>query len=160
MIGLTLKADLEGITDLKFTDDVEDPYLYTFGIKCVQCHEVHPKDITINLYETHEMPGSRGEANFVFKCGVCGKRSSINMSRTKNSYDAANSGKAVRMLDIDSRGIDFVSFVPDGKFQCVGDESNSKFKDVDLVDNEWYDYDDKAGGEVSITNIEWAFTKK
>lgn len=160
MIGLTLKADLEGVTDLKFSDPVEDPYLYTFTISCTQCREVHPNEITINLYEQHEIPGSRGEANFVFKCAACGKRSSVNMTRSKNPYTIADSGKAVRLLEIDSRGIDFVSFKADGKFECTGEESNTKFQDVDLEDNEWYDYDDKAGSEVSITNIEWAFTKK
>lgn len=64
------------------------------------------------------------------------------------------------MLEIDTRGIDFEAFKADGKFQCIGEESNTKFDDVDLEDNEWYDYDEKAGAEVSITNIEWTFTKK
>lgn len=160
MVGLTLKADLQGVTDLVFTDTLEDPYLYTFTISCTQCREVHPNDITINLYEQHEIPGSRGEANFVFKCGSCGKRSSVNITRTKNLYTAEESGKTVKLLDIDSRGIDFVSFKADGKFQCKGEESNTKFEEVDLEEGEWFDYDEKAGDEVSITNIEWGFSKK
>lgn len=160
MIGLTLKADLQGITDLKFTDPVDDPFLYTFTIRCMQCREIHPNDITINLYEQHEISGSRGEANFVFKCNTCGKRSSVNMTRSKNPYTAENSGKPLRMLEIDSRGLDFVSFKADGKFQCIGEESNTKFEEVDLEDGEWYDYDEKSSEEVSITNIDWTFVKK
>ncbi|CDO54053.1 hypothetical protein DV113_004039 [Geotrichum candidum] len=161
MVGLALKTELSGVTDLTFNDTLEDPYLYTFKIACTVCREVHPKEITINLYETNEIPGSKGEANFVFKCGSCGKRSSVNASKPKTSvYTLEDSGKSVRLLDIDSRGIDFVSFIPDGKFKCQGAESNTKFDEVDLEDNEWYDYDEKAGDEVSITNVQWEITKK
>lgn len=161
MVGLSLKAELKGVTDLTFDDTIEDPYLYTFKIACGVCREVHPKDITINLFETTEIPGSKGEANFVFKCSSCGKRSSVNITKSKtNIYTLENSGNLVRLLDIDSRGIDFISFIPDGKFKCQGAESNTKFADVDLEDNEWYDYDDKAGDEVSITDIHWEITKK
>lgn len=63
------------------------------------------------------------------------------------------------MLKMDTRGVDVVEFVPDGKFVCKGAESSTKFQEVDLSENEWYDYDDNAGDEVSITDIEWSIKK-
>lgn len=162
MVGLTLNANLQGVTGLKFSDGVRDPYLYTFRIKCKQCLQVHPKEITINLYQTCDMPDGESQAHFVFKCKLCGTRSSITMAKTNNSYNASNSGRAVRMLDIDARGIEFVYFVPDGVFKCVGERSGTKYDNIDLRNDEWHGYDRVAGRQVkvSITNVEWAFTRK
>jgi hypothetical protein len=41
--------------------------LYSF---CNDC----PAD---NVQEKHDIPGSRGEANFVWKCKLCGVRTSL-----------------------------------------------------------------------------------
>ena len=37
---------------------------------------------------------------------------------------------------------------------CRGSESGTGFKDISLAEGEWYDYDEKAGSSVSITEIE------
>lgn len=42
-----------------------------------------------------------------------------------------------------------------GDWKAVGSESGTKFSPIDLTEGEWYDYDEKAGDEVSITNIKW-----
>lgn len=34
-------------------------------------------------------------------------------------------------------------------------ESNSKFTGIDLTEGEWFDYDEKAGDEVSIKEMTW-----
>jgi hypothetical protein len=34
-------------------------------------------------------------------------------------------------------------------------DSGTKFTGIDLTDGEWYDYDEKAGEEVSIKDISW-----
>ena len=34
-------------------------------------------------------------------------------------------------------------------------ESGTKFDSIDLSDGEWFDYDEKAGEEVSIKEIKW-----
>lgn len=36
-----------------------------------------------------------------------------------------------------------------------GLESNTKFDGVELTEGEWFDYDEKAGEEVSIKDISW-----
>lgn len=33
--------------------------------------------------------------------------------------------------------------------------SKTKFTGIDLTEGEWYDYDEKAGEEVSIKEIKW-----
>lgn len=36
-----------------------------------------------------------------------------------------------------------------------GLDSSTKFSDVDLREGEWFDYDEKAGEEVSIKDVKW-----
>ncbi len=40
-----------------------------------------------------------------------------------------------------------------------GFESTAKFSSVDLQEGEWFDYDEKAGEEVSIKDIKWEITR-
>jgi hypothetical protein len=42
-----------------------------------------------------------------------------------------------------------------GEFLATGAETGTKFTGVELYEGEWFDYDEKAGEEVSITNIHW-----
>ena len=36
-----------------------------------------------------------------------------------------------------------------------GIDSNTKFTEIDLTEGEWFDYDEKAGEEVSIKELRW-----
>ncbi len=36
-----------------------------------------------------------------------------------------------------------------------GLESPTKFSGIDLLEGEWFDYDEKAGEEVSIKDVKW-----
>ena len=44
---------------------------------------------------------------------------------------------------------------PQGDWKAVGAESGTKFEGIDLTEGEWFDYDEKAGEEVSITGVKW-----
>jgi hypothetical protein len=46
-----------------------------------------------------------------------------------------------------------------GEFEAVGTESGTKFTAVDLSEGEWFDYDEKAGEEVSIKEVKWEIRK-
>ena len=73
---------------------------------------------------------------------------------------------------MDCRGLEFIEFKADvcslsiiaisyyaddfqGEWKAVGSESGTKFSGIDLTEGDWYDYDEKVGEEVSITNIKW-----
>lgn len=36
-----------------------------------------------------------------------------------------------------------------------GIDSNTTFTEIDLTEGEWFDYDEKAGEEVSIKELKW-----
>lgn len=40
-----------------------------------------------------------------------------------------------------------------------GIDSGTKFTAIDLSEGEWYDYDEKAGEEVSITDLKWTIKR-
>jgi hypothetical protein len=42
-----------------------------------------------------------------------------------------------------------------GEFLATGAETGTKFSGIDLCEDEWFDYDEKAGEEVSITGVKW-----
>ena len=42
-----------------------------------------------------------------------------------------------------------------GDWLATGIESGSKFVAIDLTEGEWFDYDEKAGEEVSIKDLKW-----
>lgn len=157
---LMLKATLEGLDSLKPTDTAQTPFEYTFEIECTSCREKHDKEITINRFEQHEISGSRGEANFVFRCKYCKRESTISIERTKQDYTLEADGAPVALLQMEARGVDFVSFIPQGNFEAIGShKSKTPFNEIDLSEGEFYDYDDNAGNEVSITEIEWTIVR-
>ncbi|KAI9882399.1 MAG: Nucleoporin-62 C-terminal-like protein [Watsoniomyces obsoletus] len=42
-----------------------------------------------------------------------------------------------------------------GEWLATGLESGSTFAGIDLQEGEWFDYDEKAGEEVSIKDVKW-----
>jgi len=42
-----------------------------------------------------------------------------------------------------------------GEWQANGFESTTVFPNIDLQEGEWFDYDEKAGEEVSIKDVKW-----
>jgi hypothetical protein len=42
-----------------------------------------------------------------------------------------------------------------GEWQAKGLESTTTFNGIDLAEGEWFDYDEKAGDEVSIRDLKW-----
>lgn len=63
--------------------------------------------------------------------------------------------KRQTILEFECRGCEFVDFSPDGDWLVDGVESNTKFSSIDLTEGEWFEYDEKAGGEVTIKDLKW-----
>lgn len=80
-----------------------------------------------------------------------------------------------KVIEFDCRGLEFTEFKPEviahlicfsrdltniqiksqGEWLATGIESGSKFVAIDLTEGEWFDYDEKAGEEVSIKDLKW-----
>ena len=46
-----------------------------------------------------------------------------------------------------------------GEWKANALEGPTKFSSIDLQEGDWYDYDEKAGEEVSIKDMRWEIKK-
>ncbi|THW75550.1 DUF866-domain-containing protein [Aureobasidium pullulans] len=173
MLALTLTAELNGVTDLAPIDTEDSPFYYTFKVQCTSCREVHPNWVSVSRFEQNEVSGSRGEANFVWKCKNCKvglltwlfrrprvltqpqREHSATIKEAPKAYAQNDTPKSQKIIEIDCRGLEFVEFKPDGEWKATGIDSNTKFDAIDLTEGDWYDYDEKASEEVSIQGQKW-----
>ncbi|KAK1999763.1 DUF866-domain-containing protein [Colletotrichum falcatum] len=155
MFALALTAELTGVTNLRPDDSEGNPFWYTFKVQCTSCREVHDKPVGVSRFDDNEMSGSRGEANFVWRCKNCKRESSASIKAAPAPYSQGEPAKQQKLLEFDCRGLEFTEFVPEGEWLAEGIDSGSKFSAIDLTDGEWYDYDEKAGEEVSIKDLKW-----
>lgn len=145
---LYLSAEVANVGALDFPNSVERPYEFSFSVRCTQCHEEGGNSVQINMFEAHEIPGSRGTANYVARCKFCQCRGTISLAVPKG-YSGYTSG-VTRMLEVECRGVEIVRFLCEQPLCAPG------FPQVDLADGgEWYDYDETLGEEVSVTDAIW-----
>ncbi|RDL37328.1 putative DUF866-containing protein [Venustampulla echinocandica] len=176
MLTLTLTADLTGVTELRPDDTPEGPFWYTFKVQCTSCREIHPNYVGVSRFEANDMSGSRGEANFVWKCKSCKvpifshtqdvastnsskRESSATIKAAPIAYQQTSPPTRQKIIEFDCRGLEFTEFKPEGDWLATGIESGSKFTAIDLTEGEWFDYDEKAGDEVSIKDLKWEIRK-
>lgn len=101
------------VTDLKPTDTADSPYIYTFKVQCTSCRETHPNLVGVSRHEMNELSGSRGEANFVWRCKNCKRESSATIKAAPAGYEAASPARAKNIIEIDTRGLEFTEFKAD-----------------------------------------------
>ncbi|KAI0033409.1 DUF866-domain-containing protein [Vararia minispora EC-137] len=151
---LSIKAELENVTDLL---PASEDYEYFFKVKCTSCNEVHPKIVSMNRVEEHEVNAGKGStAHFVWRCGLC-KRESTAKFEPKNppqAYTVDANGQYAPFITVDCRGLEFIGFEPRGTWKAAGVESGTRFDDITLEEGEWVDYDEKAAQPVGISAIE------
>lgn len=182
MIYLCVTADLtSNINKLAILDSPEAPAEYCFKLVCTSCREAHGSPIFINAYETKEMAGSKGVSSFVAKCKFCGNEISIGLMRFESSLvnpetitdqdffkgllakrkklGINNLGNEYYIpLQLDCRGCDIIHWEPSNlTFEVT--LNTGTILGAQLEDNEWYDYDENSGEEVSVTNISHVFKK-
>ncbi|XP_060586424.1 CXXC motif containing zinc binding protein-like [Ruditapes philippinarum] len=154
-IGLQIKALLENITNLKA--EGED-FRWFIRLKCLNCGEETAKFEYLTLEENAPLKGGRGHASMVIKCKLCSRENSIDIMRdTITAYNAEDSNKFKTIVVFDCRGVEPIDFSPRVGFTAEGEETGTKFPEVDLKEGEWVDYDEKKKESVSVTEIKHQF---
>ncbi|KAJ1732130.1 hypothetical protein LPJ61_002194 [Coemansia biformis] len=157
IIDLQIKAELLNVTAL-VPDEEETAYNWHFKMRCGSCNETTANFVTINSVEGNQISGSRGDANLVMRCKFCKREASASIVGKPVEYTDADSGKFVRILSLECRGLEPVEFEPRDGWTARGADSKTRFA-IDLTEGEWYDYDEEAGLEVSVTEIEHRFER-
>ncbi|KAH9487027.1 UPF0587 protein [Psilocybe cubensis] len=149
-LQLSIKAELENVTSL---EPAANDFEFFFQVKCNSCNETHPKFVSLNRLEEREVSGGKGStAHFVWKCGLCKRESSAKFEPTPFTPYTAENAQFQPLLVLECRGLEFVGFDPRGTWKCVG-TTGTKFPEVDLVEGEWNDYDEKAALPVGISEF-------
>ncbi|KAI8419276.1 hypothetical protein FOFC_01853 [Fusarium oxysporum] len=148
MFALYLTADLQGVTNLRPDDTQDNPFWYMFKVQCTSCRETHANHVGVNRFETNEMSGSRGEANFVWKCKNCKRESSASVKAGPFPYEQTEPAKPQKILEFDCRGLEFTEFKAEGEWLAEGVETGTKFTGIDLEEGEWFEYDEKSNEEI------------
>lgn len=82
------------------------------------------------------------------------RESTASIKAGAKPYEQVEPAKPQNILEFDCRGLEFVEFKPEGDWLAEGTDSNTKFTGIDLTDD-WFDYDEKAGEEVSVQSLKW-----
>ena len=87
----------------------------------------------------NDLSGSRGEANFVWRCKNCKRESSATIKAAPASYEGTSPAKAENIIEIDTRGLEFTDFKAD----------------VSSVTHEYFDANDygRESGKLSEQNL-------
>ncbi|WVQ75474.1 hypothetical protein IAR50_005099 [Cryptococcus sp. DSM 104548] len=153
--------ELEGVTNVRPADD---DYEYFFTVMCSSCREVHPKTVGFNQKDEHEISGSKGSANFVWRCTNCKKEHSASFlpsapkSKSTTPLPYSSSSQFSPFVTIDCRGLEFTEFHFLGKWVCDGEDSGKTFEiDWDELRKEgeerWDDYDEEKGEAVGVSEL-------
>ncbi|KAJ1890100.1 hypothetical protein LPJ66_007672 [Kickxella alabastrina] len=154
-LALCIKADLNNVTDLRPADS---EYSWNFKIECTSCNEVSENTVTITSGDSNQISGSRGGANLVMRCKFCKREGSASIVDGPFPYTEEDNGSMKRVLIIECRNLEPVEFEPRDGWVAKGLESTTVF-DIDLTEKEWYDYDENAATDVSITEMSFDFVR-
>jgi hypothetical protein len=150
-LSLQLKCTLENLKDLYLPLDAE----WNFKTKCSNCQEESEKVQSFIPAQVQDMPGSRGEANYVAKCKLCERTGSILYCvNTHKKYNSNEEWQDVATFEC--RGLDIFEFFPGDHFVAVGEESEMVFgvdhgeEPIELMDGDWAGFDEDGDCAVGI----------
>uniref|UniRef100_A0A669PAI3 CXXC motif containing zinc binding protein n=1 Tax=Phasianus colchicus TaxID=9054 RepID=A0A669PAI3_PHACC len=131
-----------------------------FQLKCGNCGEVSEKWQYLRLMDSAPLKGGRGSATMVQKCKLCSRENSIDiLSQTIKPYNAEDSEKFKTIVEFECRGLEPVDFQPQAGFAAEGAESGTPFNDINLLEKDWNDYDEKTKESVGIYEVTHKFVK-
>ncbi|KAI3624004.1 hypothetical protein GLX27_002761 [Malassezia furfur] len=177
-LALQAKAELQNVTDLVPSNGVDAALL--LGLECNSCHEKHPNAVALDPSNVDELQRSRGEANLIVNCPSCRRENSATYVVRKpgskgdlklgeiapwTALTADGAGNWQTLCTVDFRGMtplapEIDTLLPDGAtWSCTGTESSTPFTDVQFEDGEWHDYDEKAGVEVGVVDVQFRWQK-
>ncbi|XP_015278780.1 PREDICTED: UPF0587 protein C1orf123 homolog isoform X1 [Gekko japonicus] len=150
-IGLQFKATLENITNVR---PVGEDFRWYLKLKCGNCGEVSEKWQYLRLMDSHPLKGGRGSATMVQKCKLCSRENSIDiLSHTIKPYNAEDNETFKTIVEFECRGLEPVDFQPQAGFVAEGAESGTPFTDINLLEKDWNDYDEKIKESVGIYEV-------
>uniref|UniRef100_UPI00358EFEF2 CXXC motif containing zinc binding protein isoform X7 n=1 Tax=Myxine glutinosa TaxID=7769 RepID=UPI00358EFEF2 len=130
-IALQFQAMLENLT--KLVPQGED-FRWYLKLKCSHCGEDSGKWHYLTVEESTPLKGGRGSASLVQRCHLCQRESSIDIIR-----------ESIKPYC--------------GGFVAEGAKSGTPFLDVNLLEGDWTEYDERASQSVGVYDVKHRFIK-
>ncbi|KFO58615.1 UPF0587 protein C1orf123, partial [Corvus brachyrhynchos] len=141
-----LRATLENITRLRAEGQ---DFRWYLKLKCGNCGEVSEKWQYLRLMDSAPLKGGRGSATMVQKCKLCSRENSIDiLSQTIKPYNVMQHNFK-----------NFLQMCLQAGFAAEGAESGTPFNDINLLEKDWNDYDEKTKESVGIYEVTHKFVK-
>ena len=159
LLVLYVKAELENIGSITFPGNIQ----YCFDVKDAQSDE-EKKGVYLCADEIAEIDGSKGDANFVMRFPDCKKQCTVTFTDvkgvTRDTITAEDSGNFVPIRAFDCRGLEIVNWVPTEGL-IVKSTEGTTLENVNLGDDPdgWFEYCEKQGESVGITELTFEFRK-
>ena len=164
LLVLGFKCRLENVSCVEFPISVP----FTFTVKDPVGCEVR-ENVVVDPCDVSPVEGGRGEAHFVVKFEGQMKQSSIvivdDAKKCTGKFDEKDEekGEFVPIRAFECRNVDVLDW---DRFSGGGDECGVKviskggttFEQVKL-DDDWFEYCEKCGESVSVTEIEFEFAR-
>jgi hypothetical protein len=153
LLVLYIKATLENVREIQF------PLSLPFHVNIKDTVGFEEREnVTVDPQNVNELENSRGEAHFTVKFEGQMKQSSIvvldevkNVFKKEASIPESEDGRFVPI-----RGFDKFSESSGSGGVTVTSKAGTVFEDVHL-DEDWYEYCEKGGESVSVTDVEYEF---
>ncbi|XP_056671935.1 CXXC motif containing zinc binding protein-like [Monodelphis domestica] len=101
-----------------------------------------------------------GKTTMVQKCKLCSQNNSIDiLSNSVKPYEAEDREKFKTIMDFECWGLEPVDFQPQPGFAAEDTETGTTFSDINLLEKDWMDYDEKAQESERIYEVTHQFVK-
>jgi hypothetical protein len=150
-------SEMEGANRV-FPLPSSEEFSLRFKLQCKSCNEIQSKTSVLEDGFNHEaktdIPGGKGTASLVQKCGFCSSPFSLDVTSTESqigSYSSETKAPAF-LATLECRGCEPVEFEA-GPGWAVEGSGGTIFNDVDLTSGDFCEFDEKSDASVTVSSI-------
>jgi len=138
---------------------VDEDFEYQVKIECSKCHERADSWHAVGSNELLAIPGSRGEANYIYRCKLCKSVNTLNIVKdSRQPYLSEHVPKMMPIVTFEVRGLLVVDFAFGEGWKVASSESSHVFEEASL-DDDFCDYDENANCPVGVTELQFSIVK-
>lgn len=160
-LDLQVSCNMENLREVSLPAD-EDWY---FTTKCTHCNEISDQKIYFKLTEMQDIPGSKGQANFIAKCKFCERVSNVEYIQNSISAYTDQNQKFKTIASFECRGMELINFYPGNSLGALGKESGTEFghpygkEPIEFDGPDWAGFDEEADESVGIYEFKSQFAR-
>lgn len=160
-LDLQIACNMENLREISLPAD-EDWY---FTTKCTHCNETSDQKIYFKLIEIQDIPGSKGQANYIAKCKFCERVSNVEYLQNSLAVYTNENNQFQTIASFECRGLELVNFYPGNSFAAIGKESGTEFghpyskEPIEFDGPDWAGFDEDANESVGIYEFRSQFVR-